>query len=143
MFPKPIITIAAALVAVVLPATAAPLNLRMCAQGERNTSTKTCIVDGDTFWIDGNKYRTHGYDTPEPQSNICGGRVEIELARKASARFQELLRTRDVKIIDLGRKGSAGRGLVNVYVDGVEIGSILVSERLARWWPNGPEWWCD
>ncbi len=30
----------------------------------------TCVVDGDTFWIDGVKYRTRGYDTPEPRTNI-------------------------------------------------------------------------
>ena len=33
----------------------------------------TCVVDGDTFWHDGLKYRAFGFDTPEPQTNICGG----------------------------------------------------------------------
>lgn len=126
-----------------ISAQASPLDLRMCAQGERNTSTKTCIVDGDTFWLDGVKYRLEGYDTPEPQSNICGGAREIALAHKASARFQDLLRTGDVKIVALGRKGSAGRDLVHIYVNGRDIGEILVGERLARWWPDGDEWWCN
>lgn len=125
-----------------IPALAAPLELRMCAPGERNTLTKSCIVDGDTFWLNGIKYRPEGYDTPEPQSNICGGAKEIALAHKASERFQELLRTGDVTIIALGRKGSAGRDLVRIHVNGRDVGDILVSERLARWWPNGDEWWC-
>ncbi len=126
-----------------VPAVATPLNLRMCAKGERNTSTKTCIVDGDTIWLDGVNYRLEGYDTPEPQTNICGGKSEISLAQKASARLQELLASGDVIVYDTGSDGSYGRRLANITVDGRDIGEILVSERLARWWPNGHEWWCN
>lgn len=35
--------------------------IEMCPRSDRYT----CVVDGDTLWIEGINYRLEGYDTPE------------------------------------------------------------------------------
>src|SRR5690554_1418286 len=66
------------------------LPLDMC--GNRpNTADKTCVVDGDTLWLQGENIRLKDFDTPEPQTQICGGAAEIALAHQASARLLDLL----------------------------------------------------
>ena len=59
---------------ILMPMTA--LAIEKCGSGPRNT----CVVDGDTIWMDGEKIRMMGYDTPEPQNNLCGGSQEVKLA---------------------------------------------------------------
>ncbi|MGB3336939.1 MAG: thermonuclease family protein [Devosia sp.] len=124
-----------------LPAAAAP-QLQMC--GNRpNTPTKTCLVDGDTLWLDGENIRLKDFDTPEPQSAICGGEAERALAHQASARLLELLNTSDWTIERFGYDStSSRRRLATIRIAGRDVGDILIDERLARRWPDGREWWC-
>jgi len=103
----------------------------------------TCLVDGDTIWIEGNKLRLEHFDTPEPHTNICGGQAEIDLANKASARLLELLNSKDWTLDRSGRFDRYQRELVTIRVEGMSVGDILVQERLARYWPDGDEWWCS
>lgn len=117
-------------------------HLRMCERGERNTPTKTCVVDGDTLWLHGTDYRLRDYDTPEPQSDICGGRAEVQLAHKASARFLEMLNSNRWTIETFGADRTGRRVLASIRINGRDVGDILISERLARQWPDGDEWWC-
>lgn len=123
-----------ALIALSTPA----LAIEKCSGGHRHT----CVVDGDTLWMEGVKYRPAGYDTPEPQTNICGGRREVALAHKATKRFIQLLNTTKITIEALGRHDKYDRDLIKIYSDGRDIGDILVSEGLARYWPDGEEFWC-
>ncbi len=102
----------------------------------------TCIVDGDTFWLNGEKWRTFGYDTPEPMVNICGGNAEVALANRATRRFIELWNTRKITIKRIGGVDRYGRSLGVVMADGLNIGDILVAEGLARRYPDGCEFWC-
>lgn len=134
--------LAAVVVAGTIPCAAAPVQLRMCQGGERNTATKTCVVDGDTLWLNGVDYRLRDFDTPEPQSNICGGEREIALAHQASARLLELLNTNDWTIETFGRDNTGRRVLATIRINGRDVGDILINERLARRWPDGDEWWC-
>ncbi|WIV52054.1 thermonuclease family protein [Marivivens sp. LCG002] len=113
--------------------------IEKCGNGQRIT----CVVDGDTFWLDGTKYRIAGYDTPEPQTGICGGQFERDLAARASNRFIDLWNTTEITIHPKGIKGARGRDLVDVFSNGINIGNILVSEGLAREWPDGCEFWCN
>jgi micrococcal nuclease len=117
--------------------------LEMC--GNRpNTSDKTCLVDGDTLWLAGENIRLKDFDTPEPQSAICGGRAEVELAHRASARLLELLNHDNWAIERFGLDStSSKRRLATISIDGQDVGDILIAERLARRWPDGDEWWCD
>ena len=42
----------------------------------------TCVVDGDTFWLDGTKYRIADINTPEVSSPQCAR--EAEMGRRAT-----------------------------------------------------------
>jgi endonuclease YncB( thermonuclease family) len=96
------------------------------------------------IWIDGKKLRMEGYDTPEPTSQICGGQSEIALAHKATERALELLNTKPWTIEYSGDIDNTGtRELVTIRVEGRDVGEILIEERLARKWPDGPEFWCQ
>ena len=112
--------------------------IEKCGSGTRYT----CVVDGDTVWIEGEKIRIMGYDTPEPSTGICGGVVEVCLAHRASARLVELLNMDSIRIERHG-KDRFGRTLAIVSVGGDDVGDILVAEGLARYWPDGPEFWCE
>lgn len=117
--------------------------LEMCS-GRPNTPDKTCLVDGDTLWLNGENIRLKDFDTPEPQTAICGGAAEVELAHRASARLLDLLNTSPWTIERYGYDGtSSRRRLATIFIGGRDVGDILIDERLARRWPNGEEWWCQ
>jgi endonuclease YncB( thermonuclease family) len=104
----------------------------------------TCLVDGDTIWIEGHKLRMAGYDTPEPATNICGGEEEVALANKATARALELLNSNRWTVEYSGNLDNTGtRELVSILIDGRDLGDILIEEHLARKWPDGDEFWCQ
>ncbi len=102
----------------------------------------TCVVDGDTIWYKGEKIRAIGYDTPEPMTNICGGETEKALANVASRRLVELLNEKTFTIERDG-KDKYRRTLAIIRLDGVDVSDILISDGLARSWPDGNEFWCD
>lgn len=141
---SPFVRVAAICVAVLIALPAQALTFEKCVPGQKRSATETCVVDGDTIWLDGVKIRLKDFDTPEPQTNICGGRSEIDLAHRASDRLIELLNTNDWSIEYFGWDSTQEkRRLATIRVNGVDVGQTLVSERLARWWPDGEEWWCD
>jgi micrococcal nuclease len=109
-----------------------------------NTADKTCLVDGDTLWLYGENIRLKDFDTPEPQSQICGGDAEVALAKQASARMLELLNGYDWTIERFGYDNtSSKRTLATIRINGIDVGDILIDEGLARAWPDGDEWWCN
>jgi micrococcal nuclease len=110
----------------------------MCGSGQR----VTCVVDGDTFWLDGVKYRSDGYDTPEVQAqHACGGDDELALGAQASRRLLELFNTTTITLEPTGGT-SYDRVLVVVRSNGEDVADILVREGLAAYYPNGCEFWC-
>lgn len=123
------------------PAFAQSSPLEMCRPGQPNTADKTCIVDGDTLWLKGQNLRLKDFDTPEPQTAICGGAAEVALAHQASARLRQLLNSNTWTLETFGMDRN-GRTLATIRIHGVDVGDILISERLARRWPDGDEWWC-
>lgn len=117
-------------------------DLEMC--GNRpNTADKTCVVDGDTLWLHGENIRLKDFDTPEPQTQVCGGAAEVALAHQASARLLELLNDNEWTIERFGHDNtSSRRTLATVRISGRDVGDILIAEGLARRWPHGDEFWC-
>jgi endonuclease YncB( thermonuclease family) len=114
-----------------------------CVPGKKRTAAETCVVDGDTLWLDGVKIRLKGFDTPETQTSICGGVYEISLGHRAKERLIELLNANDWSIEYLGRDSTQERRrLATIRISGEDVGDILINERLARRWPKGKEWWC-
>jgi micrococcal nuclease len=101
----------------------------------------TCVVDGDTIWLDGVNLRLESYDTPEPHNDICGGQAEVALAHQASARLLQLLNSNPFTVRTAGTD-RYGRVLATIRIGGTDVGDILISEGLARRWPDGHEFWC-
>ena len=108
-----------------------------CGSGKRYT----CVVDGDTLWLEGEKMRLQGFDTPETTTNICGGNREVSLGHKATNRLIQLLNSGEVTFRRNGFD-KYGRTLADFYINGVDVGEILIAEGLARSWPDGREFWC-
>jgi endonuclease YncB( thermonuclease family) len=113
------------------------VQFRMCGSGQRHT----CVVDGDTVWLNGMNLRLQAYDTPEPYNDICGGAAEIALAERARARLLELLNGNSFTVETFGTD-RYDRTLATIRIGGTDVGDILISEGLARRWPDGHEFWC-
>jgi endonuclease YncB( thermonuclease family) len=118
-------------------------NLALCSTQRFNASDKSCIVDGDTLWLNGVNVRLKDFDTPESHRNICGSFVEIDLAYVATNRLQELLNGNVWTIETFGIDGTGERRLATIKINGEDVGDILIREGLARRWPDGPEFWCE
>lgn len=101
------------------------------------------MVDGDTVWVGGleKSVRLESIDAPEMSNNLCGGRAEAELGRQAANRLVQLLNQNDATLT-LNGTDRYGRYLGTFWINGSDVGDILVAEGLARRWPNGAEFWC-
>ena len=128
-------------------ATSAPLALASTAGEQRvqfsmcGSRRHTCVVDGDTIWLQGVNLRLESFDTPEPHNDICGGEREKALAHQASARLLDLLNNNAFNV-EMHGKDRYDRTLATIRIGGRDVGDILISEGLARSWPNGREFWC-
>lgn len=112
---------AACVLSATVPAAAA--RRPICHGGNRAARHVTCVVDGDTWWRDGVKYRL-----------ACVDEVEIEDERGIEARDelrQPLSRT-DARVRDIGIKDRYRRSLAMITVGNTTAGRILVSKRLAE-----------
>lgn len=102
--------------------------LPVCSGPNRSARKVTCVVDGDTFWIDGVKYRLACVDAAELGEK--GGVGARDVARFA-------LGFAEKRIIKSGISDKYGRRLVRVEVSSaaranVDLGRYLVSVGLAR-----------
>src|SRR6185369_15681856 len=92
---------------------------------------RNCVVDGDTFWMDGVKIRIADIDAPETHPPHCAR--ERELGDAATRRLRELLNSGPVTLSSIDRdEDRYGRKLRNVQVNGSDVGGVLVSEGLTR-----------
>lgn len=124
-----------------VPAASQATGLRWASFTMCGRDRHTCIVDGDTIWLDGQNLRLQSYDTPEPYNGICGGQTEVALAHRASARLLQLLNT-NAFVVHTAGEDRYGRTLATIKIDGRDVGDILIEEGLARPWPDGYEFWC-
>lgn len=133
----------ACIIAILIATGANAQQFDKCVPGKKRSATETCVVDGDTLWLDGVKIRLKDFDTPETQTAICGGVYEISLGHRAKERLIELLNANDWSIEYFGRDSTQERRrLATIRIGGEDVGDILINERLARRWPKGKEWWC-
>ena len=102
----------------------------------------TCVVDGDTFWLEGEKIRIADIDTPEISEPKCDS--EYELGMKATYRLRDLLNEGAFEVRPIGNRDEDrfGRKLRVVVRGGRSLGDQLVSEGLARTWTGRREPWC-
>jgi len=103
---------------------------------------RTCVVDGDTFWLDGTKIRIADIDTPEIGQPRCD--YEYELGMRATRRLVDLLNAGPFELRTIGNRDEDqyGRKLRVVTRNGRSLGDQLVSEGLARTWTGRREPWC-
>jgi endonuclease YncB( thermonuclease family) len=114
---------ACATMAVALPARAADGGWPVCHGGNRAARHLTCVVDGDTWWRGGVKYRM-----------ACVDAVELHDAGGIAARdaLRALLARPDARIRDLGVTGRYRRELAIIDVGSTTAGDELVHRGLAR-----------
>ena len=100
-----------------------------------------CVVDGDTFWFQGQKIRIADIDTPETHPPRCA--EEARLGEAATQRLQALLNAGPFTLENIDRDTDGyGRALRTVSRDGASLGGVLVDEGLARWYGGGRQPWC-
>lgn len=121
--------------AAVMPTVAATFPI--CGGGLRST----CVVDGDTFWLEGTKYRIADIDTPEVSNFGCP--AEKALGDRATQRLAALLNAGPFALEPADRdEDRYGRKLRVVTRDGASLGAQLVSEGLAHRWGGPQREWC-
>ena len=109
----------------------------ICGGGRR----VTCVVDGDTFWLDGLKYRIADIDTPEVSNFGCAS--EKALGDRATVRLAALLNAGPFALEPYERdEDRFGRKLRIVTRDGASLGAQLVREGLAHTWGGPDREWC-
>jgi endonuclease YncB( thermonuclease family) len=114
--------------------------IELCKGSNRKERKVSCLVDGDTGWEQGIKWRLRGIDTPEYLANAeC--EQEPEFAKIATYRMLELM-SAGYSIEWLGIDDGS-RELVQIrLMDGRDAGAILLSEGHAVQWPHVSGVWC-
>lgn len=99
----------------------------------------TCVVDGDTFWLKGEKIRLDGYDSPEMGEPKCARPAAGAVAARTA--LTELLNSGQV---ELDRRGTDryGRTLARVNVDGLDIAKAMIGAGHGRRYTPGQKPWC-
>ena len=109
----------------------------LCAEGPRTT----CVVDGDTFWLNGEKVRIADINAPETHQAGCP--AEQALGDRATRRLITLLNAGPFELATEGRATDRyGRSLRVVRRSGRSLGGQLVSEGLAEPWRGRRSDWC-
>ena len=109
----------------------------LCTQAPRTT----CVVDGDTFWLDGAKVRLADINAPETTGAACP--AERALGDQATRRLIALLNAGAFSLAIEGRETDRyGRALRVVRRGGLSLGDVLVREGLAEPWQGRRSDWC-
>jgi endonuclease YncB( thermonuclease family) len=102
----------------------------------------SCVVDGDTLWLEGEKIRIADIDTPEIGRPSC--RQELELGLLATQRLIELLNDGEFEVLssEWGDVDRYGRKLRVIARGNDSIGQQLVREGFAHRWVGRKLSWC-
>ena len=102
---------------------------------------QTCVVDGDTFWLAGEKVRMADINAPETVQAGCPS--ERQRGEAAKLRLLALLNAGPVELVDDARsRDRYGRRLAVVTRRGASLGMQLVNEGLAEPWRGRRSSWC-
>ncbi len=110
----------------------------LCAPGPRTT----CVVDGDAFWLGGEKVRIADINAPETHTASCPEERARGLA--AAAALVRLLNAGPIALEPWGTRARDryGRRLAVVTRGGQSLGAQLVAARLAEPWQGRRGDWC-
>lgn len=101
----------------------------------------TCVVDGDTIWLEGQKIRIADMNTPEVSKPDCP--AERVLGQRATNRLTSLLNEGGFSLETIDRdEDGYGRKLRIVTRGGQSLSRILVAEGLAEEWTGSRRSWC-
>lgn len=102
-----------------------------------------CVVDGDTFWYEGVKYRISDINTPEISQPAC--ERERQLGHQAQVALLETLNGTGLTLEQQERRDTDkyGRKLRVVMQDGQSIGDTLIAQGLAHRWEGHKLSWCE
>lgn len=117
--------------------TSPELSFQRCGQARIN-----CVVDGDTFWLRGQKIRIADINAPEISKPEC--EQERALGLESTRRLTQLLSAGPFDIESAGDRDRDryGRLLRIVVRDGQSIGDRLIAEGLAHRWMGAKQSWC-
>lgn len=102
------------------------------------------VVDGDTFWIAGEKIRLAGADTPEPTkygNAKCAH--EAQLGDNVTVAVTEWIKSARVVKIERDGIGFYQRPLAHVWIDGVDLAETLIRVGAAQEYKGRKGNWCD
>lgn len=104
---------------------------------------RNCVIDGDTLRVQGITVRLADIDTPEVSRPRCTD--EKQLGERATRRLIELVNAGSFSMVAWKRRDEDryGRKLRVLVRHGRSLGSVLVSEGLARPWMGKREPWCS
>ena len=100
------------------PADMIPARFPLCTSSPR----VTCVVDGDTFWLAGDKIRILDINTPETSSPSCDR--EYALGRQATARLTELLKQPQFSPMPFEEQVVSIFAGTNGYLDSVPVDAV-------------------
>lgn len=101
----------------------------------------TCVVDGDTIWLEGTKIRVADINAPEVSKPGCP--AELAQGRRATARLVQLLNAGPFEVLGYPRdEDRYGRKLRILSRNGHSLGMELVAEGLAEEWDGARIAWC-
>jgi micrococcal nuclease len=122
---------------IVQPAQLVTASFPICNSSRRIT----CVVDGDTIWLDGTKIRIADIDAPEIGQPRCA--AEARRGAAARDRLAELLSAGPFEVRPADRdEDRYGRKLRILVRDGASVADDLVARGLAGYWGSGPQRWC-
>lgn len=106
------------------------------------SASEVIAFDSDTIDHGDDRYRLIGFDTPETFRAQC--EAERALGLKARDRLTEIIQTSGWAELEIKPElDDYGRFLAVARVSGKEVGSILISEGLARSYSGGKRGsWC-
>jgi endonuclease YncB( thermonuclease family) len=99
-----------------------------------------CVVDGDTFWFQGEKIRIADIDSPELSPPRC--EEERLKGEGAKARLLTLLNAGKFSLSAARATSKYGRKLRTVTRAGHSLRDTLIDEGLARHWDGARHGWC-
>ena len=102
---------------------------------------KNCVIDGDTFVLDGKAVRIVDIETPAAANPEC--EREAMLAQKAARRLQQLLNAGPLELVAAARDEDVyGRKQRTLLRNGRSLGDMLIAEGLARPRGDAKKSWC-
>lgn len=118
-------------------------SIPICSGGRRAERRLTSVVDGDTGWEDGVKWRltspSGGVDAPEISKPECA--TEKAAGDRAMRRLQTLM-SGGYTMSGEGMDRYDRRLVTITLADGRDVGEVLIAEGLAQPWPDEGNVWC-